>query len=109
MSVINDRGLGVLVKKQRLCSAVDTSGGLVVVCMTSFTSMLGVTSYVRLLNCYTVRRSYKSHFSSVLSFARLYDRTGKNDILNLLPKKSMCVTKLCLSIVILYVDTILAR
>lgn len=24
-----------------------------VVCMTSFTSMLGVTSYVRLLNCYT--------------------------------------------------------
>lgn len=33
-------------------SAVDIGGGLVVVCMTSFTSMLGVTSYVRLLNCY---------------------------------------------------------
>lgn len=34
-------------------SPADTCGGLVVVCMTSFTSMLGVTSYVRLLNCYT--------------------------------------------------------
>lgn len=34
-------------------SSVDTGGGLVVVCMTSFTSMFGVTSYVRLLNCYT--------------------------------------------------------
>lgn len=33
-------------------SSVDTGGGLVVVCMTSFTSMFGVTSYVRLLNCY---------------------------------------------------------
>ena len=34
-------------------SSVDIGGGLVVVCMTSFTSMFGVTSYVRLLNCYT--------------------------------------------------------
>lgn len=33
-------------------SSVDIGGGLVVVCMTSFTSMFGVTSYVRLLNCY---------------------------------------------------------
>ncbi len=30
----------------------DLGGGLVVVCMTSFTSKFGVTSYVRLLNCY---------------------------------------------------------
>lgn len=37
-------------------SLLDTCGGLVVVCMTSFTSMLGVTSYVRLLNCYTALR-----------------------------------------------------
>lgn len=44
-------------------SAVDTGGGLVVVCMTSFTSMLGVTSYVRLLNCYMGHQlSNKSHF-----------------------------------------------
>ena len=35
----------------------DTGGGLVVVCMTSFTSMLGVTSYVRLLNCYMGQHS----------------------------------------------------
>lgn len=36
----------------RLWPSSDTGGGLVVVCMTSFTSMIGVTSYVRLLNCY---------------------------------------------------------
>lgn len=41
--------------QQDLSSSLsDICGGLVVVCMTSFTSMLGVTSYVRLLNCYTV-------------------------------------------------------
>lgn len=32
--------------------SAHAGGGLVVVCMTSFTSMIGVTSYVRLLNCY---------------------------------------------------------
>lgn len=35
-----------------MSSSVDTGGGLVVVCMTSFASVFGVTSYVRLLNCY---------------------------------------------------------
>lgn len=43
-------------------SSVDIGGGLVVVCMTSFTSMFGVTSYVRLLNCYMGHQpSHESH------------------------------------------------
>lgn len=39
----------------------DIGGGLVVVCMTSFTSMFGVTSYVRLLNCYMGHRQYSEN------------------------------------------------
>ena len=46
-------------------SSVDTGGGLVVVCMTSFTSMFGVTSYVRLLNCYMGHQ----HFHTFSLFA----------------------------------------
>lgn len=45
----------------KLSSSVDIGGGLVVVCMTSFTSMFGVTSYVRLLNCYMGHQDPSAH------------------------------------------------
>lgn len=57
----------------RFSSSVDIGGGLVVVCMTSFTSMFGVTSYVRLLNCYMGHQHSHSFFlSDVLPFTSLY-------------------------------------
>lgn len=47
-----------------LSSPADIGGGLVVVCMTSFTSLFGVTSYVRLLNCYMGHHCFYCFFLS---------------------------------------------
>ena len=55
-------------------------GGLVVVCMTSFASMFGVTSYVRLLNCYMgLQHAHKTGLKC-LDVASFY-HTGKYNIL----------------------------
>lgn len=93
-----------------LLPSVDIGGGLVVVCMTSFTSMFGVTSYVRLLNCYTGhQRSHKSEvifFFLLQAFTRQVRKIFWSNVTSFFLRKKRQRQEVSISIVIKHVQTI---